>query len=56
MDNNQLDLLSRKLDEILAPTKISIVSSNRIRIGKDEFEFFSRPANQEISKKTVTSR
>lgn len=56
MNNNQLDLLSRKLDEILTPTKISLISANRIRIGKDEFEFFSRPSNQEISKKTVTSR
>ncbi len=56
MNTNQLDLLNRKLSEILAPTKVTVLSSNRIRIGNSEFEFYSAPDNREISKKTVTSR
>lgn len=56
MDSNQLDLLNRKLDELLAPTKVIIVGQNKIKIGDQEFEFFSAPSNREISKRTVTSR
>lgn len=56
MNTNQLDLLNRKLSEILAPTKVTILSSNRIRIGNSEFEFYSAKENQEISSRTVTSR
>lgn len=56
MNTNQLDLLNRKLSEILAPTKVTILSSNRIRIGNSEFEFYSNSDGKEISSKTVTSR
>lgn len=56
MDNNQLNLLNRKLEELIAPTKITVVGQNRIRIGKVEFEFNNQTPQNQISQKIVTSR
>jgi hypothetical protein len=57
MNSNQLDLLNRKLEQILSPNKITVVDAKTIRINNTDFEFFSANSTQQvISSRTVTSR
>lgn len=56
MNSNQLDLLNRKLEQILNPNKITVVDAKTIRINNTDFEFFSNSTQQVISSRTVTSR
>jgi len=60
MNSNQLDLLNRKLEQIISPSKITIIDSKTIRINNTDFEFSmgnSTSAEQQvISTRTVTSR
>lgn len=56
LNNNQLDLLTRKLDEIIAKNKVTSLGQNRIRVGSTEFNFTSLQPTQTLNQRTVTSR
>ncbi|MGA1048467.1 MAG: hypothetical protein ACO3UU_10670 [Minisyncoccia bacterium] len=60
MNSNQLDLLNRKLEQIISPSKITVIDAKTIRINNTDFEFSmgnSTSAEQQvISTRTVTSR
>jgi hypothetical protein len=60
MNNSQLDLLNRKLEQIISPSKITIIDAKTIRINNTDFEFSMRNSTsaeqQVISSRTVTSR
>lgn len=57
MNNSQLDLLNRKLEQILNPNKIVVIDAKTIRINNTDFEFLTQSSEQQvISSRTVTSR
>lgn len=56
MTNDQLDLLNRKLTDILNINKIQVVSNSSIQIGDKLVNFDPNYRQTVISKTTLTSR
>lgn len=57
LDNSRLDLLNRKLTEILNYNKVKVISDSELQVGNRVIVFNSNSTqNRTISSRTVSSR